>query len=87
MKRSKDCTLTEAEAQGLRQSNDRARVFLYVWGEIRYQDGFDKVCSTKFCHRYDHRGIQKVPVGRWYAGQDMITAESMRYHQFGNDAD
>lgn len=87
MKRSKDCPLTEAEAQSLRQSTDRTRVFFYVWVEVRYQDGFGKVRSTKFSHRYDHRGIEKVPNTRWYAGQDMITAESMRYHQFGNDAD
>lgn len=87
MKRSKDCILTEAEAQSLRQSTDRARVFFYVWGEVRYQDGFGTVRSTKFNHRYDHRGIEKVPQGRWYAGQDRITPESMRYHQFGNDAD
>lgn len=87
MRRSKDCTLTEEQMQGFRVTDTRWRDFFYVWGEVRYVDGFGERRSTKFCHRYDNRGVEKVPVGRWYAGHAMITAESMRYHQFGNDAD
>jgi hypothetical protein len=53
---------------------------LYVWGEIFYHDGFGKGRSTKFCHRYSG-GVQAA------AAYNFLRADSMRYHQYGNDAD
>ena len=31
--------------------------WLYVWGEVRYDDGFGNTRFTKFCHRYNFAGI------------------------------
>jgi hypothetical protein len=84
MKRSHDCTLSDAEVDAIMCVEPRT--FLYVWGGVRYLDGFAKVRRfTRFCHRYENRGARRVLEGR-YKGHFMIAAESMRYHQFGNEA-
>lgn len=65
---------------------------IYVWGEIRYADGFNQQRYTRFCHRYGKRGLLRH-LGSFAHGSaphvtgEEVTAESMRYHQFGNDAD
>jgi len=61
------------------------RIFLYIWGEIRYTDGFGTSRWTRFCHRYDHRAIQSRVVGQ--RAETWLAAQDMRYHQYGNDAD
>jgi len=54
---------------------------LYIWGVVRYNDGFDKPRFTRFCHRYDkHNSTSK-------GERIIIPATNMRYHQNGNDAD
>jgi hypothetical protein len=52
----------------------------YIWGEIRYLDGFSERRMTKFCHRYDSGSVGAT-------GHRILRAEGMRFHQFGNDAD
>ena len=52
-------------------------VFLYVWGSVRYDNGFRRMRTTRFCHRYNW----KSSVG--YA----ITKEHARFHEHFNDAD
>jgi len=59
---------------------DRAQekaLFLYVWGIVRYDDGFTKGRETKFCHRYN-----------WKIREDdgAISERYARYHEYGNDA-
>ena len=83
MRRSQNLEIPE---QVLGRFHHPPRIYLYVWGEVRYSDGFDNPRFTRFCHRYDHRGIRKITKGL-YTGHAMISADSMRYHQFGNDAD
>jgi hypothetical protein len=65
---------------------------IYVWGEIRYLDGFGNERFTRFCHRYGKRGlVQHLTDFKTTFVQTVIfeeiSAESMRYHQYGNDAD
>jgi hypothetical protein len=55
--------------------------FVYVWGEVRYDDGFGTERFTKFCHRYERRGFREPPP-RIDHGQGGAV-----YHQHGNDAD
>jgi len=51
--------------------------FLYVWGLVKYEDGFGKKRFTRFCHRYNVA-----------AETDMrISAIDARHHEHGNDAD
>jgi hypothetical protein len=65
-------------------------LFLYVWGEIRYTDGFGISRFTRFCHRYGKAALGYGDVaggGGYTAGVPMLLADGMRFHQFGNDAD
>lgn len=55
--------------------------YAYVWGEIRYDDGFGVGRFTKFCHRYNRVNFRKGDRGHG------VPAEDGRYHEFGNDAD
>jgi hypothetical protein len=61
---------------------DRERpTYLYVWGAIEYDDGFNIMRTTKFCHRYNwiNRKERDKP--------NEIDAADARYHEYGNDAD
>jgi len=87
MPRSQNCRMDAVALAALKRRPDRL-TFFYLWGKIRYLDGFGKQRHTSFCHRYDCRGVERYPEGQRYPGQEwLITPESMRYHQFGNDAD
>lgn len=89
MMRSKNCVFDDRQNIML---IEEGMAHFYVWGEIRYLDGFGKRRFTRFCHRYGKRGLVQhltdspPPTAQTIVGQE-ITAESMRYHQFGNDAD
>lgn len=82
MKRSKNCAFSEQDIANFLGGG----LYLYVWGKVRYFDGFKPGRSTRFCHRYDRRGIRIDEKGL-YKGHRMLGQSSMRYHQFGNDAD
>jgi hypothetical protein len=62
----------------------RGDSFVYVWGTIRYDDGFGGRRFTNFCHRYNFRGYLADPRTMDEAA---LSAESGRYHEWGNDAD
>lgn len=67
-------------------SFERPRVdagFIYIWGEIRYPDGFNTNRFTRFCHRYNCRTFQKLPERERYG----ILAGYGRYHEYGNSTD
>lgn len=56
--------------------------YIYVWGVVRYLDGFRRQRKTLFCHRYNWKmrgegGARNYEIGADYA----------RYHTSGNDAD
>lgn len=54
--------------------------WFYIWGEVRYEDGFGKSRFTKFCHRYNFAGVG-------ISGGDTVSERYARYHIYGNDAD
>jgi hypothetical protein len=54
--------------------------FIYVWGQVRFDDGFGQQRFTNFCHRYNRRVLRKLERG--YG----IPEEDGRFHEFGNDA-
>jgi hypothetical protein len=86
MDRSQDCGFSYEQAKAL----EKQGLFLYVWGEIRYFDGFEVSRFTRFCHRYGKAamGYGEVAMGGGYVGGvPMLRADGMRFHQFGNDAD
>ena len=90
MNRSQNCILDQQDIMALEDSEEL--VSFYVWGEIRYLDGFDVRRVTRFCHRYNNRGLVQAVTQLHQGGARTITdrhitAESMRYHQHGNDAD
>jgi len=85
MRRSQNCKFTQEEFELFTKVPRKA--FFYIWGEVRYTDGFRGKRSTKFCHRYDSRGLYTVPADRPNSGTFAISGESMRMHQYGNDAD
>lgn len=51
--------------------------WLYVWGQIKYLDGFEVERFTKFCHRYNLAAAERYRIG----------GPAARYHEHGNDAD
>ena len=58
-----------------------AEIWLYVWGEVRYTDGFGQGRFNKFCFRYNMAGTSRD------LKNEGIPKESARYHVYGNDAD
>lgn len=56
--------------------------YVYVWGIVRYDDGFGEQRFTKFCHRYNTRARQPYPGERVH-----IPSSSGRHHGWGNSTD
>jgi hypothetical protein len=90
MLRSQNFVLTDEIIEKI----SKGKLVIYVWGKICYLDGFGVPRFTRFCHRYDRRGFKRTeyqPVTRgtplFPQFRTEMTAESMRYHQYGNDAD
>ena len=67
-------------AAGVGRDSERP-TYLYVWGAVEYEDGFNKIRTTKFCHRYNW--IDRKERDKPYE----IDAADARYHEYGNDAD
>lgn len=64
------------------------RDVLYVWGKIRYRDGFRwRKRWTKFCHRYGLGRDVVIPLEIMEDSREEIPADRMRYHQYGNGTD
>ena len=53
--------------------------YLYVWGKVLYQDGFNTPRWLKFCHRYNSSSPRN--------GQGGIDVVYARYHHHHNDGD
>jgi hypothetical protein len=65
--------------------DNESTCLLYVWGLVRYNDGFTDYRETFFCHRYDYRLSifnEKGPRGEQYR----LDAKLGRYHKEGNQA-
>jgi len=55
------------------------QLYLYVWGIVRYHDGFTAGRFTRYCHRYNFTGLTE--------GTYSFTPERYRYHHHGNEVD
>ncbi len=66
---------TETLNEFYREGTGRNR-WLYVWGEVRYLDGFGVKRHTRFCHRYNLAAFR----------EGGIPARDARHHEYGNDA-
>jgi hypothetical protein len=56
-------------------------LYFYVWGEIKYNDGFAPDRWMKFCHRYSWHSFSDV------GGRGLhVEAGEARYHEYGNDS-
>ena len=64
------------------RSETELPAYLYVWGSVHYDNGFRRICTTKFCHRYNWKSR-----GRGHIDKYEIAAAYARYHEHGNDAD
>jgi hypothetical protein len=51
--------------------------WLYVWGQVRYKDGFGQQRFTSFCHRYNLLG----------ASNNTVPEENGRLHEYGTHTD
>lgn len=61
---------------------------IFVWGIVRYDNGNDESCFTRFCHRYacvsHDRSVNLNDAYR--EGLYLIKPDKARYHETGNDA-
>jgi hypothetical protein len=61
---------------------DDGKSWIFVWGLVCYDDGFDEPRKTEFCHRYNRGALKKGAHVR-----HRIRAKDGRYHKTGNYAD
>ena len=54
----------------------------FVWGAVRYTDGFGETRTTRFCHRYGKDSFRHMP-----QADNRLMAEAAQYHEYGNDID
>ena len=57
--------------------------FIYVWGQLRYDDGFGERRFTNYCHRYNRETLRQLKGST----QHGIPAIYARFHESCNDAD
>lgn len=62
---------------------------VYVYGIVRYDDGYGRQCFTKFCHRYATASRNRSVKGdsRPTKSRTFISADKARYHNYGNSAE
>jgi hypothetical protein len=66
--------------------NERG-LYLYVWGAVFFEDGFENPRTTWFCHRYNAVNLEKShDKGGVLRGRE-IAAEHARFNRHGNEAD
>jgi hypothetical protein len=63
-------------------------LYAFVWGAVRYDDGYGEDRYTRFCHRYaiasHNRGLYlNRPADK---AECLIDADKARYHETGNEA-
>ena len=62
---------------------------VYVYGIVKYDDGYGRQCFTKFCHRYATASRDRTvkPNSRPTKSRPLIGADKARYHNYGNSAE
>jgi hypothetical protein len=59
------------------------KTFLYVWGYVRYHDGFQPGRITQFCHRYN---MDRLWWAKESTGLRVLAKQYGRYNRYYNDA-
>lgn len=77
--------LTDCGANASGEKAVETDLWLYVWGSVRYNDGFNRMRATDFCHRYPWKMRGNGTSGP--LGHYEIASEFARDHEHGNDAD
>jgi len=57
-------------------------IFIYVYGVVRYHDGFADGRLTRFCHRYNYKVRPQVPGTAGYS----MSRDLARQHTYGNES-
>lgn len=65
--------------RGRLAADGEPNVYLFVYGIVYYNDGFEDGRFTKFCHRYNWK-TRHAPLST------IVSAEHARHHEWGNDA-
>jgi hypothetical protein len=74
-------TLNELSGAGAGVDRELEKsAYLYVWGAVRYDDGFKKMRTTRFCHRYSWNARKQ------YDNRCVIDAVDACYHEYANGA-
>ena len=74
-------SLTEISGAGDGADKEHERpTYLYVWGAVRYDDGFRKMRTTRFCHRYNWAARKQTD------NPCVIAAADARQHEYANAA-
>jgi hypothetical protein len=74
-------TLNEFSGTGAGFDKEGERsAYLYVWGAVRYDDGFKKMRITRFCHRYNWITRKQ------HDNPCVLDAVDARYHEYANGA-
>lgn len=60
-----------------KEHGEPRKCWLYAWGTVEYDDGFNRRRFIDFCHRYNVRG----------AKSRTILEENGRHHEYGNRTD
>jgi hypothetical protein len=61
-------------------------MYYFVWGLVRYDDGFGTDRFTRFCHCYGGNGTYTISKGA-HKGAIGLRADRAHYHHHGNDGD
>jgi hypothetical protein len=69
--------ITRDELDNFVNATTDQQAWLYIWGRVRYKDGFGKRRFVDFCHRYN---VQAV-------GDGGVKAKYGRQHEHGNGTD
>ncbi len=72
--------LSMAEASSNR-TNEKP-VFIYVFGIVKYHDGFTDGRLTRFCHRYNYKVRPQVAGAAQYS----MSRDMARQHTYGNES-
>ena len=66
------------------QIDDKTMKYIYVFGVVIYNNGFDRRCKTFFCHSYPLAMWSKITDKYGHSGFQ-IGPESARHHRYGNN--
>lgn len=66
-------------------------LYVYVWGQVAYEDGFGESRVTRYCHRYNCANLEDIMTEASKFGARIIYGRRIdkllaRFNRFGNEA-